>query len=244
MNAPLFPGTLALRLDGVTKRFPGVVGARQRGPRSASRRGPCAARRERRRQVDPHQDSQRRPCRRRRRFSRRPGPVARDDPQGGPAARHHCGAAGHPDGAGTVDRAEYSAGRRRGARAARPARAGPSERIVEAALAKVGANFDADAKTSNLSVPQPAPRADRPGARAPGEMMILDEPTAVLSEPDAELLLERLHAIPRRGQGDALCHASPFRSDAAWPTASRSCVTENGSACSGAARFRATISSG
>jgi ribose transport system ATP-binding protein len=66
--------------------------------------------------------------------------------------------------------------------------------LVNAALAQVGAGFTAEAPTASLSVPQ---RRLAQIARAlveSGEILVLDEPTAVLSEPDAQHLIERLLA--------------------------------------------------
>jgi len=66
--------------------------------------------------------------------------------------------------------------------------------VVNAALAQVGDGFTAEAPTASLSVPQ---RRLAQIARAlveSGEILVLDEPTAVLSEPDAQHLIERLLA--------------------------------------------------
>ena len=65
-------------------------------------------------------------------------------------------------------------------------------RTVQAALTKVGATFDPDTKTSTLSVPHLRLAQIARALVHPGEIMVLDEPTAVLSEPDAELLMERV----------------------------------------------------
>jgi ABC-type sugar transport system ATPase subunit len=73
-------------------------------------------------------------------------------------------------------------------------------RTVETALAKVGATFDPDTKTSNLSVPRLRLAQIARALIHPGEIMILDEPTAVLSEPDAELLIERVMQFRTEGK--------------------------------------------
>jgi ABC-type sugar transport system ATPase subunit len=76
--------------------------------------------------------------------------------------------------------------------------------LVNAALAQVGAGFTAEAPTASLSVPQ---RRLAQIARAlveSGEILVLDEPTAVLSEPDAQHLIERLLAF--REQGKAIVY--------------------------------------
>ena len=77
---------------------------------------------------------------------------------------------------------------------------------VEAALAKVGANFGPDVKTASLSVPHLRLAQIARALIHPGHIMVLDEPTAVLSEPDAELLIERLMQF--RDEGKAVLYVS------------------------------------
>jgi ABC-type sugar transport system ATPase subunit len=77
---------------------------------------------------------------------------------------------------------------------------------VVAALAKVGATFDPDTKTSSLSVPRLRLAQIARALVHPGEIMILDEPTAVLSEPDAELLIERVMNF--RSEGKAVLYVT------------------------------------
>ncbi len=77
---------------------------------------------------------------------------------------------------------------------------------VVAALAKVGASFDPDTKTSTLSVPRLRLAQIARALVHPGEIMILDEPTAVLSEPDAELLIERVMNF--RSEGKAVLYVT------------------------------------
>jgi ABC-type sugar transport system ATPase subunit len=77
---------------------------------------------------------------------------------------------------------------------------------VVAALAKVGATFDPDTKTSTLSVPRLRLAQIARALVHPGEIMILDEPTAVLSEPDAELLIERVMNF--RSEGKAVLYVT------------------------------------
>ena len=79
-------------------------------------------------------------------------------------------------------------------------------RTVQAALAKVGATFDPDTKTSTLSVPHLRLAQIARALVHPGEIMVLDEPTAVLSEPDAELLMERL--LQFRAEGKAVLYVT------------------------------------
>jgi ABC-type sugar transport system ATPase subunit len=80
------------------------------------------------------------------------------------------------------------------------------EELVAAALARVGADFSPNTRTADLAVPH---RRLAQIARAliqPGDVMILDEPTAVLSEPDAEHLLTRLEQF--RAEGKAILYVT------------------------------------
>ena len=79
-------------------------------------------------------------------------------------------------------------------------------RTVTTALAKVGASFDPDTKTSSLSVPHLRLAQIARALVHPGEIMIFDEPTAVLSEPDAELLIERVMQF--RSEGKAVLYVT------------------------------------
>jgi ABC-type sugar transport system ATPase subunit len=92
---------------------------------------------------------------------------------------------------------DFSIGRnillgREGALARRGQLSADERRTVRSALAKVGANYDPDTKTSTLSIPHLRLAQIARALVHPGEIMVLDEPTAVLSEPDAELLIERV----------------------------------------------------
>lgn len=79
-------------------------------------------------------------------------------------------------------------------------------RTVAAALAKVGATYDPETRTSTLSVPHLRLAQIARALVRPGEIMILDEPTAVLSEPDAELLIERVMNF--RSEGKAVLYVT------------------------------------
>ena len=79
-------------------------------------------------------------------------------------------------------------------------------RTVATVLAKVGATFDPDTKTSSLSVPHLRLAQIARALVHPGEIMILDEPTAVLSEPDAELLIDRVMQF--RSEGKAVLYVT------------------------------------
>jgi ABC-type sugar transport system ATPase subunit len=92
-------------------------------------------------------------------------------------------------------------------RLARRGRLTADEReIVQAALAKVGATFDPDTKTSTLGVPHLRLAQIARALVHPGKIMVLDEPTAVLSEPDAELLIERVQQF--RSEGKAVLYVT------------------------------------
>jgi ABC-type sugar transport system ATPase subunit len=83
---------------------------------------------------------------------------------------------------------------------------GEERQTVAAALAKVGADFDPDTKTSSLGVPHLRLAQIARALIHPGEIMVLDEPTAVLSEPDAELLIERVMQF--RAEGKAVLYVT------------------------------------
>ena len=70
------------------------------------------------------------------------------------------------------------------------------------ALERVGATFSPHARTSDLAVPHRRLAQIARCLIQPGKVMILDEPTAVLSEPDAEHLLSRLEQF--RAEGKAI----------------------------------------
>ena len=71
---------------------------------------------------------------------------------------------------------------------------------VNEALARVGVTLDLSAKASSLNVPQLRLAQVARALLQPGHVMVLDEPTAVLSEPDSEHLLERLEAFRKEGK--------------------------------------------
>jgi ABC-type sugar transport system ATPase subunit len=93
-----------------------------------------------------------------------------------------------------------------GPAAARNKFSSEERRIVDQALAKVGASFDATTKARLLSVPHLRLAQIARALIHVGEIMVLDEPTAVLSEPDAEHLLNRLLAF--RAEGKAILHVT------------------------------------
>jgi ABC-type sugar transport system ATPase subunit len=78
--------------------------------------------------------------------------------------------------------------------------------IVDEALRKVGATFRASTKAKHLSVPHLRLAQIARALIHVGDIMVLDEPTAVLSEPDAEHLMERLVAF--RAEGKAILYVT------------------------------------
>ncbi|WP_170984487.1 sugar ABC transporter ATP-binding protein [Rhodoligotrophos defluvii] len=71
---------------------------------------------------------------------------------------------------------------------------------VERAFAKIGLDVGPEAIAGTLSVPQLRLAQIARCLLKPGEIVILDEPTAALSEPDAAHLLENLQALRREGK--------------------------------------------
>ena len=72
--------------------------------------------------------------------------------------------------------------------------------IVRAALHQVGASFEPSTPSRSLSVPQLRLAQIARALVQSGDILVLDEPTAVLSEPDAEHLLERLLSFRDAGK--------------------------------------------
>jgi ABC-type sugar transport system ATPase subunit len=70
---------------------------------------------------------------------------------------------------------------------------------VGAALERSGALFDRAARTQSLSVPELRLAQIARALINPGHVMVLDEPTAVLSESDSEHLLARLESLAKDG---------------------------------------------
>jgi ABC-type sugar transport system ATPase subunit len=93
-----------------------------------------------------------------------------------------------------------------GRMAARDTLNAEERRMVDGALSKVGATFSAMTKARLLSVPHLRLAQIARAIIHLGDIIILDEPTAVLSEPDAEHLLERLIAF--RAEGRAILYVT------------------------------------
>ena len=90
--------------------------------------------------------------------------------------------------------------------AARDSLNSEERRVVDEALAKIGVTFSATTKARLLSVPHLRLAQIARALIHLGDIMVLDEPTAVLSEPDAEHLLERL--IEFRSGGKAILYVT------------------------------------
>jgi ABC-type sugar transport system ATPase subunit len=80
------------------------------------------------------------------------------------------------------------------------------QKLVAEALSRSGASFDPGARAGSMSVPELRLAQIARALLHPGDVIALDEPTAVLSESDAEHLLERLVAL--REQGKAIIYVS------------------------------------
>jgi ABC-type sugar transport system ATPase subunit len=75
------------------------------------------------------------------------------------------------------------------------------ERVkIEAALGRVGLKLDLNAKAGSLNVPQLRLAQIARALLQAGPVMVLDEPTAVLSEADSEHLLGRLEGFRKEGK--------------------------------------------
>ena len=79
-------------------------------------------------------------------------------------------------------------------------------RLVQEALTRAGATFDPGTRAGSMSVPELRLAQIARALLHPGDVIALDEPTAVLSESDADLLLERL--VRLREQGKAIIYVS------------------------------------
>ncbi|MEH0833402.1 sugar ABC transporter ATP-binding protein [Pectobacterium cacticida] len=77
---------------------------------------------------------------------------------------------------------------------------------VALALSRVGATFSPHTLTCELSVPHLRLAQIARALLNPGDLLILDEPTAVLSEHDAEQLLDRLEQL--RDQGKSILYVT------------------------------------
>ena len=73
--------------------------------------------------------------------------------------------------------------------------------LVRRALRQVDLALDPDTPASEMSVPQLRLAQIARALLHPGDIVVLDEPTAVLSEPDAEHLLSRLETLRGTGKG-------------------------------------------
>jgi ABC-type sugar transport system ATPase subunit len=80
------------------------------------------------------------------------------------------------------------------------------QNLVHEALRRSGATFDPSTRAGSMSVPQLRLAQIARALLHPGDVIALDEPTAVLSEADADHLLERL--VGFREQGKAIIYVS------------------------------------
>ena len=77
---------------------------------------------------------------------------------------------------------------------------------VSTALATVGAHFDPETPAAGLSVPHRRLAQIARALLQSGDIMVFDEPTAVLSEPDADHLLEQIDSL--RSAGKAILYVT------------------------------------
>jgi ABC-type sugar transport system ATPase subunit len=77
----------------------------------------------------------------------------------------------------------------------------PERARVTRALRTVGVNVEPETPASALSVPQLRLAQVARSLLSDAEVIVLDEPTAVLAEPDAEQVLERLASLRDTGRG-------------------------------------------
>jgi ABC-type sugar transport system ATPase subunit len=89
---------------------------------------------------------------------------------------------------------------REGVFARRDALSGGETDEVNGYLDHLNAGFDASALASDLSVPELRLMQLARALSRPGSVLVLDEPTAVLSESDADLLLDRIEQIRDGGR--------------------------------------------
>ena len=82
----------------------------------------------------------------------------------------------------------------------------PERDRVWEALHRIGATFDPETPAKELGVLHLRLAQIARALLQPGKLMVLDEPTAVLSEPDAENLLERLEVL--RDEGHAILYVT------------------------------------
>ena len=98
------------------------------------------------------------------------------------------------------------------------------KRVLEA-LDRIGASFDPETPAKELGVPHLRLAQIARALLQPGKFMVLDEPTAVLSEPDADNLLERLDVL--RNEGHAILYVT-HRLSEAMQLADRTTILRDG----------------
>ena len=196
---------LVLEMRDIRKEFPGVVANDERLVRRAPRRGARAARRERRRQVDAHEHPLRPlPARRGRDPAQREARLvlvgARGDRgrdrDGAPALHAHPG----------DDRRREHRPRRRAATRGSllDEKAGGASGCASSPR-QFGLAVDPDAlvERHHASASSSASRSSR-RSTANADLLILDEPTAVLTPQEAQELFEILRSLQARGDVDHL----------------------------------------
>ena len=213
------PGRMAdaappvLAVEGLGKSFPGVRALNGCSLRRARRRGPCAAGRERRRQIDADQDRVRRlPAGQPARSSSTASARRLRSPDDARARRHRddlSGAAAVP-GADASPRTSSSAMRRG------PAAGGIDWRAMRARARELLASLDiddldADGIGRHALGRQPAARRDRRALSQDARVLIMDEPTAALTEHDVKRLFDIVRRLQRARRRHRLHQPPPGR---------------------------------
>ena len=192
-------GPVVLELRGITKRFPGIVANDGVELRPAAGRGARAARRERRRQVDA--DERRlRPLSAGRGRDRDQRQAGRDrlNPRRDRERRRHGAPALHAD-PGDDGRREHRARDRAGTGVVLLDYAAAEKRVHEIS-ARFGLAVDPRAKIEDITVGQQQRVEILKALYRGADILVLDEPTAVLTPQEAQELFTILRSLTDQGK--------------------------------------------